>query len=116
MSAVKEKSAIQQHVEHIKAQLECRDNKWIEEYKDEGNDHEPTAWDYLESVLDIQYVVNSNEEYLGARALVAFGGPNIWINTLMGTVEGYWWDESHITHFDDELGVNEVLEELWGCR
>jgi hypothetical protein len=45
---------------------------------------------YLSDVLDIQYIVTGAGEYLAARILVAFGGPNIWINTQTKTVEGYW--------------------------
>ena len=40
-----------------------------------------TAFDYLQDALDIEYIVNGKGEYLGARVLVAFGGPNIWVNT-----------------------------------
>ena len=37
--------------------------------------------DYLADALDINYVVSADAQYLGARILVAFGGPNIWIDT-----------------------------------
>jgi hypothetical protein len=43
---------------------------------------------YLSDVLEIQYIVTGAGEYLAARILVAFGGPNIWINTQTKTVEG----------------------------
>ncbi len=70
---------------------------------------------YLEDVLDIEYIVNGSREYLGARVLVAFGGPNIWINTRTNTVEGYWWGDSCMRGYEDGIGLDELLEEIWNC-
>jgi hypothetical protein len=76
-----------------------------------------TGMDYLQDCLDIQYIVTGASEYLGARVLVAFGGPNIWINTQSELVEGYWWGDSAAARIDgDSLGLDEALSELWGCR
>jgi len=76
---------------------------------------EISAFDYLQDALDIEYIVNSKREYLGARVLVAFGGPNIWINTRTKKVEGYWWNESASASFDDGIGLDDALETLWSC-
>ncbi len=73
------------------------------------------ASDYLSDVLDIQYIVSSSREYLGARVLVAFGGPNIWINTQSGIVEGYWWWDTAFASFNDEIDLDDFLSELWDC-
>ena len=76
-----------------------------------------TAFDYLQDALDIEYIVNSKGEYLGARVLVACGGPNIWINTRTKQVEGHWWENSCIMSYDrDEWDLDSALEELWTCR
>ena len=106
--SVKTKSNLQNHVDSIAHDL---DNGLTNE---EG---EPVhGFDYLEDVLDIQYIVTSEKQYIGARVLVAFGGPNIWINTQTKTIEGYWWDESAFaSYYDDEIGLDEALEELWNC-
>lgn len=74
------------------------------------------ASDYLSDVLDIQYIISSNREYLGARILVAFGGPNIWINTQSGVVEGYWWGDSAFANFTDNIGLDDFLEEMYSCQ
>lgn len=86
--------------------------------EDELNvDGEPmTAFDYLQDALDIEYIVNSKGEYKGARVLVAFGGPTIWVNTRTNTVEGYWWADSCTAKFKDNIGLDYALEELWNCR
>ena len=78
-------------------------------------DESSSAFDYLESALDIEYIVNGKREYLGARVLVAFGGPNIWVNTRTKTVEGYWWGDSATASFKDNIGLDDALETLWDC-
>jgi hypothetical protein len=75
-----------------------------------------SAYDYLSDALDIEYIVSRDGSYLGARVLVAFGGPNIWINTRTKTVEGYWWSDSHFEGFTDSMDLDAALEELWECR
>lgn len=75
-----------------------------------------TAFDYLQDCLDIEYIVSSSGEYRGARVLVAFGGPNIWVDTKRGIVEGAWWGDHATASFTDNIGLDEALEELWNCR
>lgn len=80
-----------------------------------GDYDEPCAGDYLAMAMDTQYIISSQFDYLGSRILVAFGGPNIWINTHTKTVEGYWWSESAFACFDDELGIDEYMSEMYDC-
>lgn len=76
-----------------------------------------SAYDYLSDVLDIEYVISSDGEYRGARVLVAFGGPNIWINTRTQQVEGYWWSDSCVMSYGhDAMDLDGTLQELWECR
>ncbi|MEQ8627083.1 hypothetical protein [Ekhidna sp.] len=72
------------------------------------------AWDYLENALDIEYVSSSRGEYLGARILVAYGGPSIWINTRNRQVEGYWWSDNYTAGYhEDQLELDDYLEEYF---
>ena len=80
---------------------------------DDGD--ECSAFDYLQDALDIEYIVSSKKEFLGARVLVACGGPNIWVNTRTNTVEGHWWGDSATASFIDSIGLNDALEELYSC-
>ena len=80
-----------------------------------ADDEEMNAFDYLQDALDIEYIVNGKREYLGARVLVAFGGPNIWVDTRRGIVEGAWWGKHATAPFTDNIGLDEALEELWKC-
>lgn len=73
------------------------------------------AFDYLSEALDIEYTLNSSRECIGGRILVAFGGPNIWIDTRTSTVDGYWYGERAKEVFDDCIGLNDALIELFNC-
>tara|TARA_B100000902_G_C26973661_1_gene746679 strand:- start:324 stop:632 length:309 start_codon:yes stop_codon:yes gene_type:complete len=81
---------------------------WVDE-------NEQSAFDYLHDALDIQYIVDSKKEYLGARILVTFGGPNIWINTQYNKVEGYWGTDTEIWSYKDELGIDGACRDLFDC-
>jgi len=106
-------SDIKNSVQHIVKTLE----NGFEGYGQENEYGDTqTAFDYLQDALDIEYIVTSKKEYLGARVLVAFGGPNIWINTRTKQVEGYWWGDSCIMPYDkDEMDIDGALQELLYC-
>jgi hypothetical protein len=105
---------IKDQVKHIVHTIEHGFEGFME---DNEYDEIRDVYEYLQDVLDIEYIVNSKGEYLGARVLVAFGGPNIWINTRTKQVEGYWWGDSCLMSYsNDEMGLDEALSELWSCR
>ena len=74
-----------------------------------------SAWDYLSDALDIEFITNSTGEYLGARVLVTFGGPTIWVNTRTMVVEGGWWGDSCHRDFDDNIGLDDACREQYEC-
>ena len=88
-------------------------NRWYEE--DQPEDFQPDAWDYIEDVLDIQYVVSGECEYLGAQITVGWGGPNIYIHTRSCTVKGYWGSDQAQWGYLDNIGLDDVCEELYQC-
>lgn len=81
-----------------------------------AEDEEISAYDYLQDALDIEYRVGSDGTYRSARVLVAFGGPNIWIDTRTNTVEGAWWGDCASAAFTDKIGLDYALQELWETR
>lgn len=107
---------LKNHVQSIADNLTNPPMQEWNEGRDVENEGEFSAYDYLQDALDIEYIVNGKGEYLGARILVAFGGPNILVNTRTHTVEGAWWSERADASFTDNLGLDEALEELWNCR
>lgn len=108
-------SDIKNHVQSIANNLTNPPEEW-NEGRDIDHEGEFSAFDYLQDALDIEYIVNSKGEYLGARVLVAFGGPNIWIDTRRGMIDGYWWSDKASAQFTDNLGLDDALSELWACR
>lgn len=97
----------------IARQIETGEYDFDADYSD---DEHPNAFDYLSDVLDIEYVRDSEGNYRGAIVLVAFGGPNIWIDTRWKEVRGAWWgDHCTVPYGRDELGLDDALQELMNC-
>ena len=119
----KEKEDFTKHLEAIANDITkgieiTKDN--IEEYNDDEQyqiGDTVSGWDYIKDALDIEYTIGSDKTFKGARVLVAFGGPNIWINTRTEEVEGYWWGmSSKVPYFNDMMGLDDSLEELYNCQ
>ena len=68
--------------------------------------------DFMEDVYDIEWITYQDGRYKAARLMVAGGGPNIWVNTQDGTVEGYWGTDKVHWGYVDNIGLDEYLEEL----
>jgi len=83
-----------------------------EDYGKNGEGEDYTAMDYLADALDIDYIISRGKYYKGARLLVAFGGPNIYIDTGNNRINGYWGEDSvEVPYFKDNLGLGDALEE-----
>lgn len=74
---------------------------------------EPSAYEWLEDALDWNYIISRSGDFLGAEILVAFGGPNIWVNTKEKQVDGYWGGEHFSASYIDELGIEDAMEEYY---
>ena len=73
---------------------------------------------YLSSnqIMDIKYVLDNNLDYVGSQLLVAFGGPNIWIDTQHQQVRGYWWGDNVIKeYYEDSINLDDHIKELYEC-
>jgi hypothetical protein len=104
------KKMLEDHVQHIVNTI----HTGMDSIENEGESMD--AYEYLSDILDINYILNSKKECIGARVLVAFGGPNIWIDTHKKQVEGYWWqDKCTIVYFEDSMGIEEAVKELYNC-
>ena len=74
-----------------------------------------TASDWMEGVYDIRYLVDNKKQYLGAKIMVAGGGPTVWVNLDTKYVEGYWGGDQVTEPFTDNLGLDDYCEEMYGC-
>ena len=75
-----------------------------------------TVSQWMEDVYNIEWITHQDHRYKGARLLVAGGGPNIWVNLVDGTVDGYWGFDKVKHGFVDNIGLDDYLEEMHGCK
>jgi hypothetical protein len=83
---------------------------------DRENGDELDAIDWLDGVLDIQYLVNRERQYRSARVCIAYGGPTAWIDTRTGMLECAWWSGWESVELPHEFiaGLDDALSELYG--
>lgn len=72
-------------------------------------------WDYMQDMLDIDFIINSRKEYSSCRICVAYGGPSIYIDTDERAVCLYWWTDSakYGLRSDTVNAVNEWAEDYY---
>ena len=108
MSAIKKKS------ETCKEQLERMVQETADDITHVSGGLERSAADWMEETYDIRYLVDSEKRYLGAEILVAGGGPTIWVDTFREQVTGWWGTDRVQWYFQDNLGLNDYCEEMYG--
>lgn len=121
MSMSDDKKRLVRYVESFAEQLKTPFEEWDPNVYIALDGDEYNAYDYLDDVLDVVNFLRGSQsypEYAGAELLVAFGGPNIWIDTRYGTVRGAWWGDFHEVrlHSDADENItalNDALEELY---
>ena len=74
-------------------------------------------FDHFQDVLDVEYRLNAERQFKSVKLLVAFGGPNIWVDTGSCEVILRWWTESASCPIDPEAceAINSCFEELFNC-
>ena len=70
---------------------------------------------YLDDVLEITYLIGSDKAYKGVELLVAWGGPNVYVNTQYNQVEGFWGSDSCKFSYKDNIGLDDYFKEMWEC-
>jgi hypothetical protein len=73
------------------------------------------ASDWMDKTYDIRYLVDHDKNFMGAEILVAGNGPTIWVDTFREQVTGWWGSDRVEWYFQDNLGLNEYCEEMYGC-
>ena len=83
----------------------------------EGDLEVATIGDYFDDFLDVDYIVDSNKKYKACRVLVAFGAPNIYIDTWEKEVQLFWWSDTAIADIPDELcaTIDDFFETIYNC-
>jgi predicted RNA-binding Zn-ribbon protein involved in translation (DUF1610 family) len=86
------------------------------EFTDDLNEYEQQSlYDYMEDCLDIEYRCDSKKEYRSVQIMVAWGGPNIYLDTASGKVELYWGGDNTDwpLSYDVINALDEWAEEYW---
>ncbi len=63
----------------------------LEQIVNEEDWKKHSIWDYLQDNYGVRCVVDQDGEVLGVRVCIAWGGPNVYINSYTEKVELYWW-------------------------
>lgn len=66
-------------------------------------------------IYDLEYTVDNQMHFRGARVMIACGGPNIFIDTRKGSVELYWGYEETFWYLSSgcKTAVETYFEELY---
>ena len=76
-----------------------------------------SLFDYFNDMLDIDYVVDREKQFKGARIMVTCGGPNIFIDSYRGIVELFWWTEHASAEIPADLcdEINDIFRDYYYC-
>lgn len=74
-----------------------------------------SIWDYMNDILDIDFIVSRDREYRSCKICVAWGGPNIYIDTASAYVKLYWWTEyaEYPLSYAARDAIDEWAKEYW---
>jgi hypothetical protein len=106
------KKSKNRHGETSKEQLRRMCKSIAEEITDGGQIG--GAYDWMEKVYDIRYIVDREKRYYSAEMMVAGGGPTIWVSLNEMEVQGYWGGDKVTEPFIDNLGLDDYCEEMYG--
>ena len=96
-------------------ELECGCHIDIDDYDDIET---ISMYDYFEDrIFDIEYTINGDLSYKAVRVMIAFGGPNIYIDTNNRRVELHWWsDTAYATLSSDAINaIDAYFEDTYNC-
>ena len=63
----------------------------------------------------IRYIINGTGEYLGARLMLAGGGPTVWVDTFLEEVQGFWGSDKCSYPIWDHKYIDDHWEEMYKC-
>ena len=60
----------------------------------------------------IRYIIDGSGGYLGARLMLAGGGPTVWLDTFEGEIQGFWGSDRCSFPIYDYEYIDEYWEEM----
>lgn len=106
-------TSLQNYCDSIREELNAIHEGTTKEQNEDGD--QMTMWDYFSDVLDYEYTISSKGEYLGVRAYVTLGGPNVWIDTRRGEIAGAWGTNRAESKLTPEIAdeINDIFREYY---
>lgn len=88
--------------------------KWTGAEYDEEEESSFESW-YEENVLSVEVTSDMSKQYICASVCLGWGGPNVYLNTRNGYIEGYWGGESYEYPVDKEVSdyIDDRIAEMW---
>ncbi len=82
------------------------------------NEDSEKFYEYFEDVLDVEYRTYNNLDYKGAYIYLSLGGPNVWVDTIAGSVELAWGTDRAIAYLNEDVVnmIDDYFEELFNCQ
>lgn len=89
--------------------------EWLQfdDYTEDNYAEQSSMYDYVSDVYDVKVTrqgFGSNGDIVGVKICIAFGGPNIYIDTNDCLVKLHWWNEYGEWPISDEAA--EALDDL----
>lgn len=81
--------------------------RYAEDLEEAYNNGE--LYEALDDVLDVEYTLDSSFNLIGVELTLAYGGPNIFLNTRYNRIEAYWGGEQSFVPVDSDV-CNDVFE------
>lgn len=71
--------------------------------------------DWVADVLDERYSLNGELRYIAVRLTLTCGGPNIYLDTDTGEIEGFWGTDHYAVPVSDDViaAVDEWYEDIF---
>lgn len=74
-----------------------------------------SLYDYFNDVYDIEYRIDGNGNYKSVQLMIAYGGPNIYVDTNDSYVKLYWgstYAEAPISYTTSDE-IDNIFEEMY---
>ena len=74
-----------------------------------------TLYDYLVDCYDIEYRIGGDREYRSAEICIAWGGPNVYVDTAENAVKLFWGGARATYHISGALSdeIDDICEEQY---
>lgn len=75
-----------------------------------------SLYDWINDVLDFEFVVDSRKNYVSAKIYVTLGGPTVWVDTAEKAVKLAWGPdcEEYLIGWDAAEQLDDIMADIYG--